>query len=247
MYNGQRLNVFISSTSEDLRAYRDAARDVILGLDWHPVMMEYFGAVPDRTVDFCQRRAGECDVLLLVVAYRRGWVPSPEQGGDGKRSITAFELEAAEKNKRDVLVFLATDTWPQTERENEPIAQAWLKDFRANLNRIATFFEHEHQADGQPEAVPRFQAKARERLVLFREGQWPKLGSQQVPRRVSRKPAKQQPPYPDRPYPLLEPYEHPATFGGRAMEIAELRRRIALRDPSWGFMQCPAPARARYC
>jgi hypothetical protein len=35
--------VFVSSTSEDLKPYRQAAKDVVLDLGLHPEMMEHFG------------------------------------------------------------------------------------------------------------------------------------------------------------------------------------------------------------
>ena len=34
-------------------------------------------------------------VRLLIVAFRRGWVPTVEEGGDGHTSATAYELALA--------------------------------------------------------------------------------------------------------------------------------------------------------
>src|SRR4051812_9437332 len=86
------LKVFVSSTSEDLRDYRAAARNVVLDLGWQPQMMEHFGASALPTVDVCLEQLEECDLVLLFVAFRRGWVPNQAQGGDDKSSITSLEL-----------------------------------------------------------------------------------------------------------------------------------------------------------
>ena len=57
-----KFKVFISSTSEDLRRHREVARDAVLDMDWHPVMMEHFGASPETTVEACAGRVwGACE------------------------------------------------------------------------------------------------------------------------------------------------------------------------------------------
>jgi hypothetical protein len=40
--------LFVSSTSEDLRSHREAARDAAVGAAFLPSMMEYFVASPRR-------------------------------------------------------------------------------------------------------------------------------------------------------------------------------------------------------
>src|SRR5215510_11287915 len=145
------LRVFISSTSIDLEPYRAAARDVVIELGWYPVMMEYFVASPASTVVECQRHVLDSDLFLLIIAFRKGWVPTVEQGGDGERSITAWEMEAADRKVLPRLVLMARDTWPGSLWEDDGPARAWLKDFRANLNRIATLFDYEAVEAGATE------------------------------------------------------------------------------------------------
>jgi hypothetical protein len=160
----------VSSTSEDLKEYREAARDVIMDVGWYPVMMGHFGATPGSTVEVCRNNVSGCDVFLLIVAFRRGWVPNVELGSDGQRSITAWELEAAERRNVDVLAFLAESTWPgNLWEQDDAAAHAWMKDFRANLNLIATLFAYEPVELGSREILPQFRAKLRERLVIFKE------------------------------------------------------------------------------
>ena len=137
------LKVFVSSTSEDLTDYRAAARDVILDAGWQPVMMEHFPTDPSPIVAMCQRLIADCDLVLLLQAFRRGWVPTPEQRGDGENSMTAFELKAADNLHKPVRVFLAKETWPGNLWEEEPSGRAWVKNFRNGLNRSAKFFDVE--------------------------------------------------------------------------------------------------------
>src|SRR5689334_22592884 len=105
--------VFVSSTSVDLRLHRDAVCAAALIEGFTPVMMEHFGAVADSTVRACCDFVESADLVVALVAFRRGWVPSAEQGGDGVRSVTAFEIDAARAARIPVYVLLAhNDSWP---------------------------------------------------------------------------------------------------------------------------------------
>jgi hypothetical protein len=144
------LKVFVSSTSEDLHKYRLAVRDVINEHQWIPVMMEHMGARAKRTVDSCLEQIAECDLMVLLVAHRRGWVPTPEEGGDGTSSITALELAHAKKKGIDVLPLMATERgWPGDLWENEnQESRDWVRNFRKTLNQPAAFFSYDYGAAG---------------------------------------------------------------------------------------------------
>jgi hypothetical protein len=93
----RQLRVFVSSTSEDLQAYRAAARLAILDVGWMPTMMEHFGPVAQPTVKACRDAIANSDLVLLIVAHRRGWVAREDQDGNGKDSITALEMQHAKQ------------------------------------------------------------------------------------------------------------------------------------------------------
>src|SRR4051812_6906315 len=120
--NSSTLRVFVSSTSNDLRLHRRVVQELILAQDWQPIMMEHFGTSLDVTVRACRQKVEECDLLLLLVAFRRGWVPTLDQGGDGRRSVTAYELEAARRRHIPVRVLLARESWPGNLWEDEQSA-----------------------------------------------------------------------------------------------------------------------------
>jgi hypothetical protein len=87
--------VFISSTSEDLKPYRAAARDAALRAGFRPDMMEYFGVGGTRPpLGECLAKVSASDVVVVLVAHRYGWKPS-EPPGDGSKSVTWLECEHA--------------------------------------------------------------------------------------------------------------------------------------------------------
>jgi hypothetical protein len=230
--------VFVSSTSEDLHAYRGAIRDVVLSLGWQPSMMEYFGTRSGSTVGECLAEVARCQLFILLVAFRRGFVPSIEQGGDGKRSITALELEQAELLQLPVLTFLADDTWPVGLIETNDGALSWIRDFRNGLAKIATFFPFE-SASSTAGDVPVFRSVVRQALLDFRErasptptrllGGNPQSASPESgPAHIALRAPQRFRPHPPFPYPVLEPYYDPATFAGRDRELEEVKRQLAL-------------------
>lgn len=106
----QKLSVFASSTSGDLKSYRAVARLVLLEMVCMPVMMDHFGALATPTLSACYEKLQEADLMLLLVAFRREWVPTTEEGGNGIDSITACELAFA-RSKNIPVRAMASSTW----------------------------------------------------------------------------------------------------------------------------------------
>jgi hypothetical protein len=158
------LRVMISSTSEDLRSYRAAACQAIISVGWAPIMMEHFGALAAPTVKACQDQIANADLVLVIVAHRRGWVPLATEGGDGKSSITALELQHARSLEKPVLIFVADSTWPGDRWEDDAEARSYVKTFRSNLNQPAQFFGAEPERGSEIERLPLFRAMVRDEL-----------------------------------------------------------------------------------
>ncbi len=134
--------VFIASTSMDLDPYRAAARDQILAAGCHPIMMEYWQADARPSVQLCLDQVGQADAVLLLVAWRFGWVPTPEDGGDGEHSITQLEIEEAKRLDKPLFVVCADADWPGRLWARDKDLHS-LEQFRASLNRNAPAFEFE--------------------------------------------------------------------------------------------------------
>jgi hypothetical protein len=117
--------VFISSTSEDLKLCRAAARDAAIGAGLLPKMMEYFVPNGRPSLPECLRKVSEADVVVAIVAHRYGWVPPDQPAGEYK-SITWLECEHAEREGKLVLGFLVDKDadWPVQLKESYRVTAA---------------------------------------------------------------------------------------------------------------------------
>jgi hypothetical protein len=120
------FRIFVSSTAVDLRDYRDKVRDAVLRLESLPMAMETFSAMAAHPAGECMRMAAEADAVICVVAHRYGYVPPKELGGDGERSITWLEVDAAKRAGKPVFVFVVdpkaiwTEPKEQDRLDSEP-------------------------------------------------------------------------------------------------------------------------------
>ncbi len=106
------LRVLISSTAIDLEDHRKAVLDGILRLEHLPIAMEHFGAIARPPLEVCREKVLTSDVVVVTVAHRYGWVPSEEQGGDGEKSITWYEVDFALAEGIPVLAYLVDPAHP---------------------------------------------------------------------------------------------------------------------------------------
>ena len=72
--------------------------------------MEYFVARPGMPLKECCESVEGCDALVVIVAHRYGWVPTADEGGDGTKSITWHEVDAALCAKKPVFAFFVDET-----------------------------------------------------------------------------------------------------------------------------------------
>jgi hypothetical protein len=166
----EALNVFVSSTSEDLEPFRAVAEQVVRDLGWVPEMMEHFGALPTTSVQACFSKIAAADLVVTIVAFRRGWVPTVEQGGNGRDSITALEIAEARRCGIPVILMLAHENiWPGRLYEQSDDGRAWVTAFREGLNQPAQFFDFEQVEAGARESLPKFRAKLRQGLLAYKE------------------------------------------------------------------------------
>ena len=141
--------VFISSTSEDLKEHRAAARDAAIPAGFLPSMMEYFTASGKRRpLKACLAKVDEADLVVAIVAHRYGWVPGGKRNSGGK-SITWLECEHAVKKGKEVIAFLVHEkhAWPTEFREESRLmsaalegkAQELVDEVQRNLSKLQEF------------------------------------------------------------------------------------------------------------
>ena len=115
--SNQPKTVFVSSTFDDLRSYREIVKDTILQFGYMPIMMEHFPAMDSTAVDYCLREVRRSDLYLGIFAHRYGYCPR-----NSNMSITEMEFQEATKNRKPVHCFLIDEyfPWPYVQIEDEP-------------------------------------------------------------------------------------------------------------------------------
>lgn len=115
---------FVSSTFQDLKAHRAHVIEALRGAGIAVDPMEDWTAASDEPKAFSQDRVRGCDLCVLLVAFRRGYVPVNES-----QSITQLEYQAALKSGIDVLVFMLEEDapWPRKfdELDKDPELRRW--------------------------------------------------------------------------------------------------------------------------
>jgi hypothetical protein len=95
---------FVSSTYIDLKDHRAHVITSLQNAGFFVDPMENWTADNDEPKKFSQDRLADCDLCVLLVAFRRGYVPDDEI-----RSITQLEYDAAMAQGIDVLVLQIDD------------------------------------------------------------------------------------------------------------------------------------------
>jgi hypothetical protein len=107
--------VFLSSTSRDLDAYREAVHRAIDGLPGFTlVKMEDFGARDANAKDLCEGLVRECDLLVGLMGHYYGSCPP----GD-TTSFTELEYRTATAAGLARLMFVVPDDFPIPARLRE--------------------------------------------------------------------------------------------------------------------------------
>jgi hypothetical protein len=139
--------VFISSTSEDLKEYREQAARAASASGFSPRMMEYFPATGHApSLQVCLEKVAEAEAVVVLVAHRYGWVPGDPANPDAK-SITWLECEHAwNVTGKEVLAFLVDPKhpWPAESKEDyrlvtERKTPGILEEVDRNEKKLAEF------------------------------------------------------------------------------------------------------------
>jgi hypothetical protein len=124
------IQAFVSSTYTDLKRHRAHVIKALRKAGIFVDPMEDWTAESDEPKKFSQDRLAGCHFCVLLVAFRRGYVPKDES-----KSITQLEYEAAIAEGLDVLVYLLDESasWPAhfNELDRDPQIRAW----RASLEQ----------------------------------------------------------------------------------------------------------------
>ncbi len=111
-----KIRVFVSSTYEDLKEYREAAFRAIHSLLGYSDDMIFWSADERDAATVSTERVKQCDLVILLLAHRYGYIPPGE-----KHSITELEYRTAKKSNIPTLAFLIDEEtpWPPMYIESE--------------------------------------------------------------------------------------------------------------------------------
>lgn len=151
------VDVYISSTFQDLQEARAQVRQTVRRMQHVDVAMEYYGATDDRPLNKCLADVAACDLYICVVAWRYGYVPPGQT-----QSITELEYRQAVTSGKPRLVFLLDPEarWPMSRMELGAMAD--LTRFRGELERdtiVDTFTDETELGRKVAEAIHRWERK----------------------------------------------------------------------------------------
>jgi len=160
------LTVFISYTGEDLDEHAAAVREVVQRQRCLAVDHSQWPPSGQESVEACRKEVEGCDVLIVLVAHRYGWIPTSDEGGDGDSSITRLEVQWAGEDTPVIPLLVDNKTsWPVEHIEglDNPDVLGPLKRFKDELRgTIAGFF------DGLPSSAATLAADALHTVQLER-------------------------------------------------------------------------------
>ncbi len=99
--------VFLSSTTKDLLAYRDAAEKAVKSMGHHCVRMEDFTVDHQTPADYCREQIGNCDVFVGLLGPCYGSSPKGTE-----ISFTELEFEVAQELSKPCLMLLSAEDFP---------------------------------------------------------------------------------------------------------------------------------------
>ncbi len=140
------LKVFISSTYQDLKEYRQAVIEQLNRMKVQGLKMEYFGAADAEPTQLSLEHLETCNVYIGIIGHRYGSLAS-----DNERSITQCEYEKAyelyEQGKMRLRLYLADQNVaiPLNLIEND-VLRAKQQKFRQILGRhTVKYFQSPHE------------------------------------------------------------------------------------------------------
>jgi tetratricopeptide (TPR) repeat protein len=135
------LDVFLSSTAEDLKPFRAEVHKRLMSKGiFHCVRQEDFGAQDSGAVEYCRKQAQAADIFVGLIGLRRGWEPD---GDAVQRSITEMEHDWARKAGVRRYLWVAPHDFPVAGHIRETDAlharqQAFRAKVMANGERIVS-------------------------------------------------------------------------------------------------------------
>jgi hypothetical protein len=140
-----KYQIFVSSTYEDLKPFREQVVRAVLEMGHIPVGMEMFSAADVTQWQLIQRQIEASDYYVVLVAHRYGSM-------DGAVSYTEKEYDYAVSLGVPALGFILQDgaSWPPTLVDKEPAKVAALLAFKEKIKkRVISFWTTVEELHGK--------------------------------------------------------------------------------------------------
>ncbi len=135
------LRVFLSATSADLGAVREAAKHALLTLGYFPVEQAHFGPAPETLLELLRRKIEQSDAVLHIAGECSGAEPLLDAGEAAsadelsiRRSFTQWEYHFARELKKPLYVFVCGEDFPYQPHEPESDVRQQMQ--RAHRARV---------------------------------------------------------------------------------------------------------------
>jgi GTPase SAR1 family protein len=134
--------IYISSTYEDLKEYRETVYRALRKMSHDVIAMEDYVATDKRPLQKCLEDVVSCDIYIGVFAWRYGFVPEDEKDNPYRLSITELEYRKAKEKGMPCLIFLLNrEDWPL--KFSDGTAQSEIKSAE-NINRLRNKLSKEY-------------------------------------------------------------------------------------------------------
>jgi hypothetical protein len=121
--------VYVSSTFEDLKEFREEVLTTLRRLDHIDAAMEHYVAQDERPLDKCLADVRQSDIYIGLFAWRYGYVPPGQT-----ESITVLEYRTAKAEGKTCLIFLLDDDAPWPRSRMELAATETIEKLRKELD-----------------------------------------------------------------------------------------------------------------
>ena len=134
-YSSMKPIIFLSSTFEDLKEYRQEVIELLQSMQCEVSGMEFFGARTEAPLEVCLSEVEKSNIYIGILGMRYGFVDE-----ESNRSYTHLEYEKATNHKLERLIFLIDENNQPVLPKNVDIGEKGilLRDFKNELKRKHT-------------------------------------------------------------------------------------------------------------
>jgi Domain of unknown function (DUF4062) len=101
--------IYLSSTFEDLKDFRQAVLGGLHNSEYQVLNMENYVAGAQRPVDKCLNDVAKADLYIGLFAFRYGYIPPTQHQNPQGLSITELEYRKAQELQIPCLIFVAKE------------------------------------------------------------------------------------------------------------------------------------------